>query len=110
MPLVDDRPRRSLGGLAVEFSLRRFVRVREVDRASARQGFLCSLRPKGAGRNEAGLDICEIKRVELRPQHVGLESQRRQCRLLLLGRARVFPDVGQGEGQSRGAWSRRFRK
>src|SRR5258705_13205134 len=55
------------------------------------------LRHERAGRDEPRLDIGRVQRVELRPQYVGLEAQRRQRRLLLVAGPRLAPDEGQAE-------------
>src|SRR5262245_60607703 len=56
---------------------------------------MASARHERAGRDQPGLDIGEIERIELCPQHVTLEVERVQHRLLLGPGARVLLDVGQ---------------
>src|SRR6202012_5804346 len=51
---------------------------------------------KGAGRNVA-VDIGVIERVELHPQHAGLEDQRVADRLALFLRRGMFLDIFQRE-------------
>src|SRR6185436_14632734 len=52
-----------------------------------------SLWDEGARRDHAGVDIGEIERVELAPQHVALEAQRRQHLLLVGAGLRLGLDV-----------------
>ena len=47
-------------------------------------------RDEGARRDQAGFDIGEIKRVELRPQHIAFETQRIEHEVLLLRRIGVL--------------------
>src|SRR6185437_1767552 len=52
---------------------------------------------EGAGWDEPRLDIGEIETVELSPEDAAFEAKRVQHRLLLLRRARLRLDVGEGE-------------
>src|SRR6185437_12533112 len=56
-----------------------------------------SLWNESAGRNQARIDIGEIERIELGPQHVALEAQRRQHFLLVGARLRLGLHVAQRE-------------
>src|SRR5262245_12454264 len=58
---------------------------------------LLGLGHEGAGRNVLGRNIGMIERIEHRPQHVALELERSQHRLLGVGRLRVALDVIEGE-------------
>ena len=62
---------------------------RQDARAVDHETLACHFGHEGAGRDQAGIDIGEIERIELGPQHVALEAQRRQ-HLLLVG-ARPAP-------------------
>ncbi len=54
-------------------------------------------RDKSAGRDQSRLDISEIERVELHPQHVAFEAQGIEHLRLLFRRVGVLLDVREGE-------------
>src|SRR5580704_18704466 len=59
--------------------------------------FRAILNPKRPGRGPSRLDVCEIERVQLRPENVALVAQSRDSAILLGTRSRMIKHILQRE-------------
>src|SRR5690606_6145689 len=78
--------------IAVECARRRMKRLGPTAPSSGRWSW-----PEGARRNEARRDVGVVKRIELCPEHVALEPDRVDTKLLQLTRRGVPFDIVEGK-------------